>query len=146
MNKELYIEEIDKIVSVITKKGMPVIGCTERQIMALEGEYGPLPCFYKIFLRKMGVSAGNFKEGTWFFFNELQDINEETRNLMKDNNVIPPSNMFAFLMHQGYTSLLFVDVVSFDPAVYCYTEGEDVIDINMTFSQFMKAEINNYFS
>ncbi|KEY58178.1 SMI1/KNR4 family protein [Serratia sp. DD3] len=146
MNKELYVEEIDKISNIITKKGMPVIGCTEKQVMDLEGEYGVLPCFYKVFLKKMGVSAGDFKEGTWFFFNELDDINEETRNLMKDNNVPHPSNMFAFLMHQGYTSLLFLDVINDDPAVYCYTEGDDIIDINMTFSQFMKAEINNYLS
>ncbi|CDH20176.1 SMI1/KNR4 family protein [Xenorhabdus bovienii] len=146
MNKELYIEEIDKIANVIIKKGMPVIGCTEEQVMFLEDKYGVLPCFYKIFLKRMGMSAGNFKEGTWFFFNELQDINEETRNLMKDNDVSPPSNMFAFLMHQGYTSLLFVDVNNIDPAIYCYTEGDDITDINMTFSQFMKAEINNYLS
>lgn len=146
MNKELYIKGLDKIGSVIIEKGMSVIGCTEEQIMLLEARFGALPCFYKVFLKKMGVSAGNFKEGTWFFFNELQDVNEETCNLMTCNNVSPPSNMFAFLMHQGYTSLFFVDMGNIDPAVYCYTEGEDITDINMTFSQFMNAEINNYLS
>ena len=146
MNKEFFIKEINELISTLTKKGMNVIGCTEEQIMELEIKYGVLPCFYKIFLREMGVLAGDFKEGTWFVFNELQDINEETYNLMKDNNITPPLKMFAFLMHQGYTSLLFVDVTDPDPAVYCYTEGESVTDINMTFSQFMKAEINNYLS
>ncbi|XCW72122.1 Hypothetical protein ABZS17G119_00230 [Kosakonia cowanii] len=40
--------------------------------------------------------------------------------------------------------MFFTDVVDSDPVVYCYTEGEDITNINMTFSQFMKAEINEY--
>lgn len=80
------------------------------------------------------------------FFDELQDINDETRNLMQVNNVAAPCNMFAFLMYQGYTSLLFKDLNSPGPSVYCYTEGETITDINMTFSEFMAAEIDNYIS
>lgn len=143
MNKEEYIEEIDKIVNVIIGKGMSVIGCTEEQITMLEMKYGTLPYFYKVFLRRMGMSAGNFKKGTCFFYNELQDINEETHLLMLENDILPP-NMFVFLMHQGYTSLLFLDVININPAVYCYTEAENIADINMTFSQYMMAEINAY--
>ncbi|MBS5775879.1 SMI1/KNR4 family protein [Kosakonia cowanii] len=144
MERVEFVNELDFFIEKILKKGLSVEGCGKDQMMSLESQYGRLPEFYNIFLEKMGVSAGDFKEGTWFFFSELQDINEETVNLMKENNVTPPYNMFAFLMHQGYTSLFFTDVIDSDPVVYCYAEGEDITDINMTFSQFMKAEISEY--
>jgi hypothetical protein len=37
-------------------------------------------------------------------------------------------------------------MADFDPMVYCYTEGDYITDINMTFSQFIKAEMTDYFS
>jgi hypothetical protein len=143
MNQEEFTNEIDKFLNKLIKKGMIVTGCTEEQISMLEQNLGTLPSFYKVFLTRMGGGAGDFKTGTSLFYDELQEINEETRLLMMNNNISPPS-MLVFLMHQGYTSLLFLDVISSNPTIYCYTEGESIVDINMTFSQFIQAEINNY--
>ena len=146
MEKALYIEEMDKFIDTITEKGMSVVGCSEEQIINLENDYGILPQFYKIFLKRMGISAGSFIKGSLFFYNSIHDVNEGTRALMKENNISPPPKMFAFLMHQGYTSLFFINSTDSapDPAVFCYTEGEEISDINMTFGQLIKAEINNY--
>jgi hypothetical protein len=49
MNKQSFVTEIDVFINVFTKKGMTVTGCTEEQIIALEQQYGVLPCSYKIF-------------------------------------------------------------------------------------------------
>jgi len=144
MKTALYIEEMDKFISTITNEGMSVIGCSDEQIKNLENDFGVLPQFYIIFLKRMGISAGSFKIESWFFYKDVYDINEETRALMEENNVSPPDNMFAFLMHQGYTSLFFIKSADPDPAVYSYTEGAETADINLTFSQFMKAEINDF--
>lgn len=80
------------------------------------------------------------------FYSEIDDINNETLDLMLQNNISPPGNMFAFLMHQGYTSLFFTDREKDDPKVYCYTECEEIKDTGKTFSLCIEAEINEYLS
>lgn len=122
---------------------MPVAGCTDAQIQDLESTYGTLPSFYRIFLQIMGISAGDFKAGSWFFHAQLDDINEETRALMRENNIQYPIDLFAFLMHQGYTSLFFTRRDA-DPEVFCYTEGCEITRLQIRFSQFMELEIDNY--
>ncbi|MCO6565702.1 MAG: SMI1/KNR4 family protein [Apibacter sp.] len=144
MNKNEYIHMIDSFISFLEKKGISVLGCNVEQIAQLEKKYGKLPKFYKLYLEKLGCYAGDFKAGTWILYSELDDINEETIELMHQNKIIPPKNMFAFLMHQGYTSLFFTNRDIDDPKVYCYTECEDIDDINKTFSLCLEADINEY--
>ncbi|PWF24732.1 hypothetical protein DD235_00640 [Corticimicrobacter populi] len=104
-----------------------------------------MPAFYRIFLKRMGIVAGDFKTESWFFHAHLHDINAETRLLMKENHVQLPARLFAFLMHQGYTSLFFIQRDA-DPEVFCYTEGCEIASTQMRFSQFMKLEIDHYLS
>lgn len=144
MNKSQYIHMIDSFIFSLEKKGISVLGCNTKQIENLERKYGKLPEFYKLYLEKLGCYAGNFKIGTWMFYSELDDINKETIELMHQNNILPPKNMFAFSMHQGYTSLFFIDRDMDDPKIYCYTEYEDIDDIRKSFSLCLEADINEY--
>lgn len=143
MNEKLYAEKISAFISRLIRKA-PVTGCTDEQITNLEHQYGVLPAVYKEFLTLMGNKAGDFKAGSWFLYQHLDDVNDETYSLMQENGISPPADMFAFLMHQGYTSLFFIRNEASDPEVFCYTEGEDIISTNMTFSQFLAVEMDNY--
>ncbi|MDC9616148.1 hypothetical protein PSI19_20290 [Xenorhabdus khoisanae] len=146
MNKNEYIQLLTNFSCTLRKRGFSIIGCDDNQLNVLEKKYGKLPEFYKIYLKFMGVDAGDFKAGTSICYAELDEINEETLALMYQYNIAPPADMFAFLMHQGYTSLLFTDRNNEDPEIYCYTECQEVIDIEKTFSACIEAEINEYLS
>ncbi|ENT8828936.1 SMI1/KNR4 family protein [Proteus mirabilis] len=146
MNKDKYVQLIESFSALLKKNGFSIFGCENEEVDLLEKKYGKLPEFYKIYLRSIGRDAGDFKAGTWMFYPEIDDINNETLDLMHQNHIIPPENMFAFLMHQGYTSLFFTDREKDDPQIYCYTECEEIIDIGKTFSQCIEADINEYLS
>ncbi|MCD7055443.1 hypothetical protein LSK36_07700 [Escherichia fergusonii] len=61
VERSVYIDELNKLISIIESKKLVVKGCTIDQIQQLENKYGELPLFYKIFLSLLGESAGNFK-------------------------------------------------------------------------------------
>ncbi len=146
MNKDEYIQLITNFSCTLRERGFPIIGCDDNQLCMLEKKYGTLPEFYKIYLKFMGVDAGDFKAGTSMCYTELDEINEETLALMHQYDIVPPKDMFAFLMHQGYTSLLFPDRNNEDPEINCYPECQEIIDIEKTFSTCIEAEINEYLS
>lgn len=104
---------------------------------------GIMPTYYKLYLSLLGVKSGDLKEGTDILFSEIDDINECTIELMDENNIKVPDNMFAFLLHQGYSSLFFIERND-DPVVYCYTEGENIKNTNYEFSEYVLAEIELY--
>ncbi|MBD2806992.1 SMI1/KNR4 family protein [Xenorhabdus sp. ZM] len=144
MNKDDYVKLLKDFVDFLTKKGISVVGCNREQISSLEEKQGNLSEFYKLYLKYMGVNPGDFRIGSAMLFSDLNDINEETLVLMCDNNIIPPTGIFTFLMHQGYASLFFTDRDSEDSKIYCYTEYEEIADISYTFSSYLECEIKNH--
>ncbi|MDC9596253.1 SMI1/KNR4 family protein [Xenorhabdus anantnagensis] len=144
MNNCLFLKELNNLINDIRASGMSVRGCDDQQLVELEKKYGLLPESYKLFLSLMGIEAGDFIIGTSILFSEIDDINEGVIALMETDDIIPPENMFAFLLHQGYSSLFFVDRFQKDPIVYCYTEGESIKETTCTFSNFILGEIESY--
>lgn len=143
MDKQLFINELNKLIEILKSKNLIIKGCDDQQLIMLENKYGKLPAYYKLYLSLLGVQSGDFKEGTDILFSEIDDINECTIELMDENNIKVPNNMFAFLLHQGYSSLFFIERND-DPVVYCYTEGENIKNTNYVFSEYVLAEIELY--
>ncbi|WP_340617616.1 SMI1/KNR4 family protein [Xenorhabdus entomophaga] len=144
MSNCMFLKELNDLINDIRVNGMRVQGCDEPQLVELEKKYGSLPECYKLFLSLMGVEAGDFIIGTSILFNEIDDVNKGVMALMESDNIIPPENMFVFLLHQGYSSLFFVDRFQNDPVVYSYTEGELIKETTCTFSDFILGEIESY--
>lgn len=143
MERSVFINELNKLISMIDSKRLAVKGCTVDQIQKLENKYGNLPLFYKLFLSLLGERAGDFKQGTDILFKDIDDINECTNELMQDNNIDVPCGMFSFLLHQGYSALFFIERYD-DPYVYCYTEGREIEKSKFVFSEYVLAEIESY--
>ncbi|OCG14925.1 hypothetical protein A9G24_06040 [Gilliamella sp. App6-5] len=143
MNKPDFNHQLNELIAMLKSKGFVIKGCNDQQLVQLERQYGQLPEYYKIFLSKLGVNAGDFMLGTAVLFHEIADINQGTLVLMAENNISIPNNLYAFLLHQGYSSLFFMDRHD-DPMVYCYTEGDVIKNLNYRFSQCISAEIALY--
>ncbi|SHI96729.1 hypothetical protein VA7868_04643 [Vibrio aerogenes CECT 7868] len=143
MNKDKFINMINDFISVLEIKDGAVKGCSNNQLSDLENKYGLLPEYYKIYLSLLGISSGDFKKGTDVLYDELDDINECTIELMDENGIKVPEGMFAFLLHQGYSSLFFLERND-NPRVYCYTEGEEIKKTDYLFSDYIRAEIELY--
>ncbi|GKX58950.1 SMI1/KNR4 family protein [Leminorella grimontii] len=144
MEKHVFICMLEALSCDIRAKGLNIRGCSPEQLYQLEKKYGHLPNYYKTYLTYFGLEAGDFKQGTSVLFDELDDINECAQELMLENQIAPPLSMFAFLLHQGYSTLFFTDVQNDDPPVYCYTEGDCIKDLGYSFSACIAAEIEEY--
>ncbi|HIE4217112.1 SMI1/KNR4 family protein [Proteus mirabilis] len=143
MTKEDFYNLLILLNKKIKKNGGVVLGCTSEQINLLEIKYGSLPLYYKLFLSVMGVELGDFKKGTDISYSEIDDINECTIELMKDNMIKLPKYIFSFLLHQGYSSLFFLDRKD-NPDVYCYTEGDVIKKTGLSFSDYILSEVKLY--
>lgn len=146
MNAHEFKQMLDNFKEELLNREWKPLGCGSNDLLSLKKQYGEFPKYYELFLLSLGVNGGDFKEGTAIFYEDLKDdLTTETINLMLDNNVIPPKNMFTFLLHQGYSALFFTDRVTPDPVIYCYTEGKSIIQVG-TFSGYLKEEIDDYLS
>ena len=143
MNESKFVAEIKDLISLIESKNLTVKGCSVEQILYLERKYGELPKYYKLFLSLLGDMSGDFKKGTDILFKEIDDINECTIELMQENGINVPCEIFSFLLHQGYSALFFIERND-DPYVYCYTEGKEIKKTDYVFSEYILAEIDLY--
>lgn len=144
MNESDFSGKIKEFKEIMMLNGLNTSGCSDTQIIALEYKYGKLPINYKIFLSLLGNEAGDFKKGTDLLFKDLDDINDCTLELMKEKKINPPSDLFSFLLHQGYSCFFFVTRNDNDPEVYCYTEGDKIKKTGYTFSEYILTEIELY--
>ncbi len=144
MTKNQFITLLMDFTHTLKQSGFAVFGCNDEQINLLERKYGYLPEFYKIYLTFIGIDAGDFNTSTIMSYIDLDDINNITLKLMHENNIITTKNIFAFLMHQGNTSLFFNDLNHEDPMVYCYNNTHQIIDTGKSFSQYLESEFNQY--
>ncbi|WP_099074317.1 hypothetical protein [Proteus alimentorum] len=144
MTSSDFLILLESFKKFMLDKGFSVIGCSDEQIFQLEDKYGKLPYFYKIYLSIFGLEAGDFKKGTDILYSELDDINIYSIELLEENDIRIPLNFFSFLLHQGYSSLFFIDRQCDDPDVYVYTEGDKIRKTKLKFSECLLAEIDYY--
>jgi hypothetical protein len=103
-------------------------GCSDIEIREIEKQVSaPLPPLYREFMRRMGVKAGHFHEGTDWQYPIVLRNRELAEDLLKEDTDPPyelkPSH-FAFASNQGYTFLFFDALAGSDPPVYLYVQGE----------------------
>lgn len=105
-----------------------------------------LPLSYVMFLERMGKGAGRFFLGTDIYFPSMLPMTDSLRELFEISKkecgaaIEPPSEYFAFSMHQGYQGFFFdaKDQQLDNPPVYHYMEGEDSTKVwSKTFTEFL---------
>jgi len=104
-------------------------GATDTAIAELEHYAGgPLPLAYRIFLERMGESAGGLFRGSHALLSQKWSLKYRTfaeRMLEKNKAEFAiPGNAFVFLMHQGYQFLYICLDEGEDPPVYAITDVE----------------------
>ncbi|EKT60835.1 SMI1/KNR4 family protein [Providencia sneebia] len=144
MDEKQFIKLLTEFSNELKLSGFAVFGCNDEQIRLLEAKHGNLPQFYKIFLKFIGIDAGDFQTGTTISYIDLNNINRKTLERMHKNNIIPAGNIFTFSMYQNHTSLFFSDHYQDDPDVYCYDNAHKTTKTGKTFSQYLAAEFNKY--
>lgn len=131
MFKQKFIESLEKFNLLLTDADNIVKGCSPQQIENIENIYGSqLPEFYKIYLGYFGVEAGSYLKGTRAFYKDLvasHSITMGMLDLLKENNISAPDNLFAITLHQGYVGSFFIlNELEEDPIIYNYEEGEQI--------------------
>src|ERR1051326_7860882 len=94
----------ERLVSENIAKPSEIKGCSAEEIEALEKTVKlSLPKAYKDFLTLMGHGAGNFKQGTEIFYNDIGELRESAEYLLdaNDNPFKLPPDAFVFSMHHG---------------------------------------------
>jgi SMI1 / KNR4 family (SUKH-1) len=122
-------------------------GCREEEIGRLEKELGVvLPAFYRLFLTRMGRSAGAFLSGTDFLFADLGGLRLQAEQLLHESKAgfRLSDTDFVFAVHQGYQFLFFDTKESDDPAVWRYQEGDAASQKAFShFSQWLDACVSD---
>jgi hypothetical protein len=123
----------------------PAVGCTETDILALEGRLGwRLPLAYKQYLAFMGADRkGVFTGSDWFL--ESARVNQIDFELAgMEVAFTPPGDTLIFMSHQGYMfGWMDLPVVSEDPPVYFYSESakDNRIEHHTRFTGLLLAEL-----
>lgn len=131
MNKEKFIEKLERFKFLLHANGSHVAGCSLEEIKHIERINNiKLPEHYKIYLSYFGFESGQYLKGTRAFYKDLippQSITDNMIELLVENNISPPDNLFAITLHQGYVGSFFILKDSDpDPIVYHYLEGAKI--------------------
>src|SRR5262245_27771180 len=122
---------VDRAVTRLIAAGLAepaaIQGCRDEEIERLGKESGvALPALYRLFLRRMGRSAGALLAGTDFLFADLASLRRQAEQLLEETK--SPFRLkdrdFVFAVHQGYLFLFFDTNESDDPAVWLYDEDD----------------------
>ena len=122
--------------------------CSPADIRKLEREHGvTLPESYKIFLRCMGRSAGEFlRSDHWSaYFDNLFTLNRDVREHLRESRL--PPKWFCFATRMGEVYLFFeADGSDSDPPVYYWNERIDP-DVKKGYNSFWDwfAEMVGYY-
>lgn len=116
-----------------------LIPCTEEEINVIESRLQlSLPDAYKEFLLWGGCWARGFMEGSYFFFEDLLDLQEAAIELLKENQFPEslPSDAFVFFIHQGYYFTFFKTSEGHNPPVYSYLDGQTLPTFKKEYSSY----------
>jgi SMI1/KNR4 family protein SUKH-1 len=148
MKDDSFVERaVTRLIAAGLADPATIQGCRDEDIERLERESGvALPIAYRLFLRRMGRSAGAFLVGTDFRFADLGGLLRQAEQLLQETQ--SPFRLkdadFVFAVHQGYQFLFFDTTESDDPAVWLYDDGEaaprEVFD---HFSEWLEASVSD---
>lgn len=118
---------VQRIVSAGLAEPSQVVGCTQAEVAEVEvAAGGPLPGIYRLFLQRMGRSAGAFMRGTDVFYPEVLRLRRVANGLLQECGCKWQlgETAFVFSSHQGYQFLFFDRALGDDPPVLHYLEGD----------------------
>lgn len=115
-----------KVIKKIKNRGFDLKGISLDQIKKIENFYDiELPNDYKLFLKEMGYSAGEFLIGEDCFYDRIFELREYAEDLLIEDETdfrLKPEH-FVFFSHQGYI-FSFFDTSQTNPKIYYYHEGD----------------------
>lgn len=127
MSVEVVETAVQRLVSAGLATPERLVGCTPEQLAELEHMAGgPLPAAYRVFLHRMGQSAGDFMRGTDFLYPTLLGLRKGAEALLQECGCTwqLAVTSFVFASHQGYQFLFFDRAAGDDPPVQYYLEAE----------------------
>jgi SMI1/KNR4 family protein SUKH-1 len=129
MTNDPFVERaVTRLIEAGLAEPAEIRGCRDKDIERLEKESDvALPAYYRLFLSRMGRSAGAFLLGTDFLFADLGGLRRQAEQLLQETKAgfRLKDTDFVFAVHQGYQFLFFDTKESDDPAVWLYDEGDD---------------------
>jgi hypothetical protein len=139
---------ISSTIKVLKFNAIKCYPCSQAEIQGLKGKFGNgFPQCYIDFLEYMGKGADQYMTGSFAYYNELDLINLEAKELIKVNSFKSlPENAFVFWMHQGYQFAFFLLADNDNPSVYYYNEAIPLTDFRKTYdrlSDFYYDELIN---
>jgi hypothetical protein len=126
-NDSLLESAVTRLVEAGLAEPATIRGSREEELGRFEKDLGvALPVVYRLFLTRMGRSAGAFLLGTDFLLADLGSLRLQAEQLLDEGKVgfRLKETDFVFAVHQGYQFLFFDTKESDDPAVWLYDEGD----------------------
>lgn len=142
---------VDQAIARLTEAGLVlptgVLGCSEQEIAEITKEFSvTLPAAYRRFLATMGKSAGEFLDGTDFFYPEVLTLRGQAEYLLSKckATISLATTDFVFASHQGYQFLFFGTEEGDDPRVRYYFEyREDFEIVASSFSEWLTGCVSD---
>ena len=115
--------------------------CSSKQISELENRHElALPEDYKRFLAKAVRGAKDFWRGSDYTFDQFDDMQEGTHELLVSASLFLPQSAFVCFMHQGYQFYLVCP-----DGVYFFLEGEtQYVNRHDSFAAFFLAPCKTF--
>jgi hypothetical protein len=148
----MYLDEVKKKAErLLSLTKQPFVPCTTVEIEELEEWVGHcLPAAYREFLLWMGHSGGAFLQGSNCFYNDLESLQSDAKELLEENHFSGElsGDAFVFFMHQGYQFNFFYLSEGDDPPVFLYYEESPVrtsfSQIYARLSEFLLKEMEGH--
>lgn len=143
---------VDELIEMLVKDGEvareDIEPCTPEEIAEIEKVFAvKLPETYKMFLAKMGRYAGDFFCSTSFFYPEILDIRESSKELIKVRH--SPFRLkkvhFVFINHQGAQFMFFDTTAGDDPPIYDFKMADITYrQVNDSFSNWLRLRVEEH--
>lgn len=121
---DIYIRIIESQIS----KSEKIRGCSETEIKELEKACGlPLPCSYKIFLKKFGHGFGGIANDVSFLYEDVFPLTKIAREILQyEGDPVLPKNAFVFAMRNREQFAFFEAEKNVnDPPIFYYMEDDE---------------------
>ncbi len=118
---------MEELINKLRELGIVLKGLKDDKINEIEKYYGvKLPSDYRLFLKEMGISAGDYLRGEDCFFNRIFELREAAEELLEEDNSSFRLNSehFVFYVHQGYIFAFIDSAKGNSSPVYFYFEGD----------------------
>ena len=131
----------ERLISSCLARPDEIVGCTEREIVALEKEIGHrFPESYRSFLRVAGKRVGNFLDDLTIFYPKIVGLTDRLRKHFEGILELPP-DAFVFMNRMGEIFMFFELGCDDDAPFSQWSEETDRIEKAGFFWDFLEDEL-----